>query len=84
MQFGASGFNPRAREGATPPLPAEHMPHLVSIRAPVRARPRHQIKGLLRFGSFNPRAREGATVDAIAKQVHLTEVSIHAPVRARH
>ena len=77
----ASGFNSRAREGATSSANSSGQLRVVSIHAPVRARPAGGtlVKSHLRF---NSRAREGAT--HYRRLVLPSErVSIHAPVRAR-
>ncbi len=54
------GFNPRAREGATGFFMSNDNKRVVSIHAPVKARPILLIS-LPQNNSFNPRAREGAT-----------------------
>ena len=54
-------FNPRAREGATPKAQLTNSHQVVSIHAPVRARPDRIFPEHVEDFGFNPRAREGAT-----------------------
>ena len=77
-------FNPRAREGATFRFRRLILLRIVSIHAPVRARPVEDVNLRPQVDDcFNPRAREGATIDAPGDYRRVGAVSIHAPVRAR-
>src|SRR5271157_2960743 len=78
----SSGFNPRAREGATMPRMQTAKMGQVSIHAPVKARLEGSKTFDKRTERFNPRAREGATPQTGRLRFSMP-VSIHAPVKAR-
>ncbi len=76
------GFDPRPREGATRLGGAAREVHKVSIRAPVKGRPKFSAANVTASTSFDPRPREGATCGHVLLLL-LHVVSIHAPVKGR-